>query len=81
MPDPKVGLYLRISREDGDCEVESQSITNQRDFLLRYVEQRNWPVTDIYIDESVIFEPSQKTLAAQGFLVWFNFFCSINGQQ
>lgn len=51
MPDPKVGLYLRISREDGDCEVESQSITNQRDFLLRYVEQRNWPVTDIYIDD------------------------------
>lgn len=47
---PKVALYLRLSREDGDSEVESQSITNQRDFLVRYVEQRGWLVTDIYID-------------------------------
>lgn len=48
---PKVGLYLRLSREDDDCEVESQSITNQRDFLVRYVEQRGWAVADIYIDD------------------------------
>lgn len=48
---PKVGLYLRLSREDEDCEVESQSITNQRDFLTRYVDQRGWAVTDIYIDD------------------------------
>ena len=50
MDAPKVGLYLRLSRDDGDCEVESQSITNQRDFLQRYVEQRGWTVVDIYID-------------------------------
>ncbi len=51
MDAPKVGLYLRLSRDDGDCEVESQSITNQRDFLQRYVEQRGWTVVDIYIDD------------------------------
>ncbi len=51
MDAPKVGLYLRLSREDEDCEVESQSITNQRDFLVRYVEQRGWAVIDIYIDD------------------------------
>lgn len=51
MDAPKVGLYLRLSREDGDCEAESQSITNQRDFLQRYVEQRNWTIADIYIDD------------------------------
>ena len=51
MDAPKVGLYLRLSREDGDCEVESQSITNQRDFLQQYVEQRSWAVVDIYIDD------------------------------
>lgn len=51
MGTPKVALYLRLSREDGDSEVESQSITNQRDFLVRYAEQRGWLVTDIYIDD------------------------------
>lgn len=51
MAAPKVGLYLRLSREDGDCETESQSITNQRDFLLKYVQQKNWQVIDTYIDD------------------------------
>ena len=50
MDAPKVGLYLRLSREDGDCEAESQSITNQRDFLRRYTAQRDWEVIEEYID-------------------------------
>ena len=32
----KVGLYIRLSREDGDKE-ESSSITNQREILKRFV--------------------------------------------
>ena len=33
-------LYLRLSKEDGDMIDESNSITNQRYILLRFVEQR-----------------------------------------
>ena len=32
----RVGLYMRLSREDGDKE-ESSSVTNQREMLKRYV--------------------------------------------
>lgn len=48
---PKVALYLRLSREDEACENESQSIGNQRDFLLDYARRQHWPVADIYIDD------------------------------
>ena len=51
MDAPKIGLYLRLSREDGDCESESQSITNQRDFLQRYTAQRGWGIRGEYIDD------------------------------
>ena len=50
MAEPKVGLYLRLSRDDGDTD-ESMSITNQRDFLQKYVAGRGWQVTNIYIDD------------------------------
>ena len=41
----KVGLYIRLSREDGDKE-ESSSITNQREILKRYVnENENFFIT------------------------------------
>ena len=51
--EPKVGLYLRLSRDDGDTD-ESMSITNQRDFLQKYVAGRGWQVTNIYIDDTAI---------------------------
>ncbi len=50
-PAPKVALYLRLSREDDAHDNESQSIGNQRDFLLDYTGRQNWPVADIYIDD------------------------------
>lgn len=34
-----LALYLRLSKEDGDMEDESNSITNQRAILHKYVEQ------------------------------------------
>ena len=34
--DFKVGMYIRLSREDGDKQ-ESESIGNQRNILQRYV--------------------------------------------
>jgi site-specific DNA recombinase len=48
---PKVGLYLRLSREDDERELESQSVSNQREFLLQYAARQNWAVLDIYIDD------------------------------
>ena len=46
----KAALYLRLSKEDGDKE-ESDSITNQRELLLSYV-QRNLPDVTV-VDEKV----------------------------
>ena len=34
----KVGIYIRLSREDGD-KLESDSISNQRNILQRYIKE------------------------------------------
>ncbi len=45
------GLYLRLSREDGDKH-ESDSISSQKDMLLAFVDQHtDLKVYDIYIDD------------------------------
>ena len=45
----KVALYLRLSRDDGDKN-ESNSITNQRNILISYVEQiPEFKIEDIYV--------------------------------
>lgn len=46
----KVGLYLRLSRDD-EREGESMSIENQRKFLMQYVQNQHWTVHDIYTDD------------------------------
>ena len=47
----RVGLYIRLSREDGDKE-ESSSVTNQREILKRYVsEQQNFFIVKEYVDD------------------------------
>lgn len=51
MSNEKVALYLRLSREDGERESESQSIANQRLFLQQFLESKGWRLTDIYIDD------------------------------
>ncbi|MBS6216952.1 MAG: recombinase family protein [Clostridiales bacterium] len=48
---PKVGLYLRLSREDEGEGDQSMSIANQKTFLLQYVRQQGWPVAGIYTDD------------------------------
>ena len=45
------GIYIRLSREDDDKVLESESITNQRSLLLQYVKENNYKLTDIYIDD------------------------------
>lgn len=47
------GLYLRLSKDDkkNSEKDESGSITNQREFLVKYAEENNLYVAEIYIDD------------------------------
>ncbi|MBT3319937.1 MAG: recombinase family protein [Clostridia bacterium] len=68
MKDYKVGLYLRLSRDDKNSDSMSMSISNQRDMLVDYVEERGWQIENIYIDDGIsgaTFErPSFKRMIA-----------------
>lgn len=48
----KVGIYLRLSRDD-EKDDESQSISNQRDFIMNYVIKHNLMLIDEYIDDGI----------------------------
>ncbi len=47
----KVGMYIRLSREDEDTENESESITNQRNFIIDYLKENNYTLYDEYVDD------------------------------
>lgn len=47
----KAGIYIRLSREDDDKQMMSESITNQKSLLLQYAKENNLVVYDIYIDD------------------------------
>ena len=46
------GIYNRLSREDGDKQ-ESESISNQRNILQRYVKENNLNFIREYVDDGV----------------------------
>ena len=48
----KVGIYLRLSREDEKLG-ESESISNQRKLLINYIKDNNLELVDEYIDDGV----------------------------
>lgn len=48
----KVGIYIRLSREDGD-KLESDSISNQRDILQRYIKENHLIFIDEYKDDGI----------------------------
>ena len=48
----KVGMYIRLSREDGDKQ-ESESIGNQRKILQRYVKENDLTLIKEYVDDGV----------------------------
>ena len=50
--DFKVGMYIRLSREDGDKQ-ESESISNQRNILQRYVKDNDLCFVKEYVDDGV----------------------------
>ena len=58
----KVGIYLRLSREDERLG-ESSSISTQRDLLLNYIKDNKLTLIDEYIDDGV----SGTTFNRKGF--------------
>ena len=50
--DYKVGMYLRLSRDD-ERQGESLSIENQRRILTNYVQENGWSIYDTYIDDGI----------------------------
>lgn len=48
----KVGMYIRLSREDGDKQ-ESESIGNQRKIIERYLKEQGLNIADEYVDDGV----------------------------
>ena len=44
-----VGLYIRLSRDDGN--IESDSIVSQRSLLNQYVKENNYKVIEEYVDD------------------------------
>lgn len=49
----KVGIYIRLSKEDNNKKFikESESIINQRNLLLAYIKDHNLKLIDEYIDD------------------------------
>ena len=50
--DFKVCMYIRLSKEDGDKQ-ESESITNQRNLIHRYIKENNLEIFGEYINDGV----------------------------
>ena len=48
----KVGMYIRLSREDGDKQ-ESESIGNQRNIISRFIKENNLKCVSEYVDDGV----------------------------
>jgi len=46
-----VGIYCRLSKDDKDFKNESSSISNQKQFLTDYVNEKGWRLRDIYVDD------------------------------
>lgn len=70
-----VGIYVRLSRDDG-TDKESESIQNQKAFLMQYVIKSGFNLVDVYIDEHAIIGTSGENLVKSrvSALVPFNFF-------
>ena len=49
----RVGIYIRLSKEDNDKVIESESITNQRNILLAYLKENKLALAGEYVDDGV----------------------------
>ena len=50
--DYKVGMYLRLSRDD-ERVGDSLSIENQRRILTNYISEQGWQLYDTYVDDGI----------------------------
>src|SRR5574344_2634285 len=49
-------MFIRLSREDDDRKIESESITNQRNIILEYINkssENNFKLVDEYVDDGI----------------------------
>jgi len=46
----RVGIYTRLSKDDGN-DGESISIDTQKHLLTKYVQEQNWQIAEIYVDD------------------------------
>ena len=46
-----VGIYCRLSVDDGVMLSESVSIANQKKIIEKYVEEKGWHIYDFYCDD------------------------------
>ncbi len=53
--DYKVGIYIRLSKEDEDKEkyLESESVQNQRALLMQYIKENKLNFCKEYVDDGV----------------------------
>ena len=49
----KAGIYIRLSKADEDDKNESESITNQRNFIISYLQENGYELYDEYIDDGL----------------------------
>ncbi len=47
----KVGIYCRLSRDDGLAASDSVSIQNQKKIITDFVNKKGWQIVDYYIDD------------------------------
>ena len=47
----RVGAYIRLSKEDERTNKESESITNQRQYIKEYAEKNGMTIYDYYVDD------------------------------
>ena len=50
----KAGIYIRLSKAD-EGKNESESITNQRNFIISYLQENGYELYDEYIDDVIKF--------------------------
>ncbi len=67
MTNPKVALYLRLSREDGETG-QSQSIQSQRQVLEQFLQGKGWKATGTLSDAGVIIGLRPQPIRTAAFL-------------
>lgn len=46
-----VGIYVRLSRDDNNGNLESMSISNQKQILSDYIQEKGWNLVETYVDD------------------------------